>query len=66
MMYDHPIDPYKQARIAGGMTFVAVQAANALKRGDTEFALERLRAGLEQYDAQWAEHVWPTELDRAA
>lgn len=63
-----PIDPHKHARKAGGMTMTAVLAAQAIKRGDAADALRMLRNGLEQYDAEWARHVWPdvVELECAA
>lgn len=61
-----PIDPYKHARIAGGMTMTAVLAAAALERGDTAYALKMLRDGLERYDPEWARHVWPLELEKSA
>ncbi len=64
-----PIDPYKHARIAGGLTSAIVGTVIALRHGDTpEQILARLRDTLERYDAEWANHLWPepAELERAA
>lgn len=63
--HNFPHDPYKYARIAGGMTAAAVTAVLALRRGDNAFALEWLVRAVDQYDAQWSQFLTPPALSEA-